>query len=132
MLFDEEDSGHLLAYLVEKLEPLCAHAHRVRSFARSREPARSCSPPPAPVAAARCAPPRHHNLPRRCDADPSHLAAYVLELLRADKTSDELHAQCLSELDAFLKDGACAASARDHSIAQHSTASWGWLKAAVG
>lgn len=43
--------------------------------------------------------------PRRCDADPSALANYVVALVKKDKPEKELKAFCADQLDVFLQKG---------------------------
>lgn len=45
------------------------------------------------------------SLPRRCDADPSALANYVVALVKKDKPEKELKALCADQLDVFLQKG---------------------------
>lgn len=42
---------------------------------------------------------------RRCDADPSALANYVVALVKKDKPEKELKAFCADQLDVFLQKG---------------------------
>ena len=42
---------------------------------------------------------------RRCDADPSALANYVVALVKKDKPEKELKALCADQLDVFLQKG---------------------------
>lgn len=44
-------------------------------------------------------------LTRRCDADPSALANYVVALVKKDKPEKELKALCADQLDVFLQKG---------------------------
>lgn len=42
---------------------------------------------------------------RRCEADPSALANYVVALVKKDKPEKELKALCADQLDVFLQKG---------------------------